>query len=906
MAITYLLLLLVVQFNNLIHGSTISTSTPVPPLQWINLVTTGTKPPPLKDASIGYDDSSRTLILFGGLSESGFAQSQTFLLNLDTLTWSFPSPAPNLPTLNPTERSAAISGCDFAASNRHGFIVIGGLGNNNNPLSDIWEYDFINQFWTQINVSPGGPSPRYGAAGGIDIRTAPQQDRVVPGPNNTFYYAGGYDGSKALPLSDVWRLSVSGTLSSNLPHAVSGSWEFLNTSTLPSRVDIASTVLFQQIVAAGGCSTLSNNDSCATGDSYIINTQTRTANTPGSCPAPRKGASLIPNLNTNSASFATQVFLLLGTFDQSEWSDDGALEKGEVDILDVDTGTWSRILPSGDPGTSGHATYPVPREGAAVISSPGPLVGSSRESLSDTMIFGGRDSSGKYLDDIWVLRSYGGVITPSNQHWTGFGNGVLQTGIGATGAGVTSSYITECAAAISTPTTTSSSSSSSGPATATGSPDSSTSGTPSPFSSQTTDTSRYHKIFAPLSLALLLPSALLFRMFSASGPYLYLSTGIALVAYGMGIAGLVTSFMIIQSSLKRSLPSNFTTLHGRAGLAFAIGLYGVVPAFFIASLLLKKCRIFRSEDKVENIKDRTSSAEKVASLSRRSASAETSAQNPSRPVSPRPRTHSWGPSSLFRLSNEGRSSSDSESNVSSGPHRGFEVTNRSPRRQLAPSDAQSRPLPRNLSDVDWLQRRRSLNAVGELDYAISQVYRTQQLPPTPATIVATPKAAPSDLPSGFDVALHFLFHAFLIALCVISLTAFWTSGSTVFFSVFLVWTLGFYLIIVICAYHGRPAKSLFTVLLLRLRTQKSVPPPDLSVPSSPLADERYPFPNQGPYYHQPAFRATEPFDGPRSAESPEEDEEEEEEVERQMDRREVSIVTVPKRRLWIVNPSNPS
>ena len=85
------LVCLAIAFASLVHSTSVSTSTPSPPLQWINLsgVLTGAKPPALKDASIGYDESTRTLIVFGGESQGGFAQSSTYLY----VTLSTPSPA---------------------------------------------------------------------------------------------------------------------------------------------------------------------------------------------------------------------------------------------------------------------------------------------------------------------------------------------------------------------------------------------------------------------------------------------------------------------------------------------------------------------------------------------------------------------------------------------------------------------------------------------------------------------------------------------------------------------------------------------------------------------------------------------------------------------------------------------
>ena len=54
---------------------------PVPPLQWIeltNLLGGSSVPPPLKDASIGYDDTDKLLLIFGGESQQGFATQNTY------------------------------------------------------------------------------------------------------------------------------------------------------------------------------------------------------------------------------------------------------------------------------------------------------------------------------------------------------------------------------------------------------------------------------------------------------------------------------------------------------------------------------------------------------------------------------------------------------------------------------------------------------------------------------------------------------------------------------------------------------------------------------------------------------------------------------------------------------------
>jgi hypothetical protein len=94
------------------HAQSISTSTPVPPLQWINLtgLLQGPSAPPLKDASIGYDNTTRTLIIFGGESQGGLPQQQTYLCVFSSflapfaflkLSSHFPQSQPRHPRLVP-------------------------------------------------------------------------------------------------------------------------------------------------------------------------------------------------------------------------------------------------------------------------------------------------------------------------------------------------------------------------------------------------------------------------------------------------------------------------------------------------------------------------------------------------------------------------------------------------------------------------------------------------------------------------------------------------------------------------------------------------------------------------------------------------------------------------------------
>ena len=166
--------------------------------------------------------------------------------------------------------------------------------------------------------------------GGIDIATDPVQDPVIAGPNNTFYLVGGTDGSQSFSLSDIWRLDMAGTLSSNLPNDALGSWNQVSIDNLPPRADGAGAVLGQHVVAVGGCNYPSLNESCVLQDSYILDLEANSQKSPQGCPVPRMNPVLVANTNTFSTSFSSQLFLLLGTFNESLWSDNGNLEKGEV------------------------------------------------------------------------------------------------------------------------------------------------------------------------------------------------------------------------------------------------------------------------------------------------------------------------------------------------------------------------------------------------------------------------------------------------------------------------------------------------------------------------------------------------------------------------------------------------
>lgn len=193
------------------------------------------------------------------------------------------------------------------------------------------EYDYADHFWTAINISSSSPPARWGAVGGIDPRTG--DDALV----NTFYMAGGYDGKTIYDLTNVWLFNVSGTISANLPHSVTAVWQenTISGDSIPGRVSMGGTVIGQKIVAVGGCDSASSSQAildstCAVQDSQIIDVAAGLSRSPNACLAPRIDPVVVPNMNTASPSFGTQVFVLLGTFNNTLWDDGGGLNRGEV------------------------------------------------------------------------------------------------------------------------------------------------------------------------------------------------------------------------------------------------------------------------------------------------------------------------------------------------------------------------------------------------------------------------------------------------------------------------------------------------------------------------------------------------------------------------------------------------
>lgn len=345
-------------------------------------------------------------------------------------------------------------------------------------------------------------------------------------------------------------------------------------------------------------------------------------------------------------------------------------------------------------------------------------------------IFGGRDATGRYLSDLWVLRSYRDSVSSSGAQWSGYGDGILQTGADANGSGVTVEYLDTC------------------PTRDDKAPPSNTDGDakggsePPASSSSRLDTGLLHKLLSTLSLALLLASFLLLRnavftsfpidkiaWVSASAAGL-----LTLGAYAIGIAGLVLSFLslkiVSQPEHSAEKAQHLSTPHSQAALSFFLCLYVLSPALLLVSFVISRTRATTPDEA-----SGTTELRRTLSNGTNEKLGNMTPQTPSinglysAPASPRPRTHS---ATHPRRSLEAMSTDGEESTMSGPPRRAFEVLNRPAGRVVrSPGPEpwssslhppQGLPSSRSLGDIDWLLRRRSLNTVVS-DLRLISAYR---------------------------------------------------------------------------------------------------------------------------------------------------------------------------------------
>ncbi len=295
-------------------------------------------------------------------------------------------------------------------------------------------------------------------------------------------------------------------------------------------------------------------------------------------------------------------------------------------------------------------------------------------------------------------------------------------------------------------------------ATSKGSPSSPTSGSPSgsPTSGNdnnnpgnnpgggnqsTTTTSRYntstlHKSLAAVSVALFFPALAFYRLsappVSSARPMesnvgiMYLGIMVGVAAYALGIVGLATAFTSISEVstpvAKRAISSlHLQTPHSKAGLALFAGLYGLVPLLQLVALCLRGPDS-RENEQLESRNRADSTLEKLSENGRATSPSQRSepAMSQSAEGTGKSRIRSWAGIGTW-AGMSGRRSNDSsaiDEQAHTPSKRSFEVVNRPTRQRRASgnslaafSDPRPTHRPRNLSDMSWLDPRRSTSGM---------------------------------------------------------------------------------------------------------------------------------------------------------------------------------------------------
>jgi len=578
-------------------------------------------------------------------------------------------------------------------------------------------------------------------------------------------------------------------------------------------------------------------------------------------------------------------------------------------------------MPDGD-------TVPKARHGAAVVSHASVRVnGQLQDNVADTIVFGGVDGDGNFLNDLWYLRAWPSVVEPSSPRWNN----------------MSVEFIDGCAKPI-LPTSTTTS----GPTTTSSSP---------PTSSVSTQLASWevrpaYEALTSVSVAVILGAFALLRFIPSStkAPHLfarYAAGGLVTVAYVAGVIGFALGFSSMRKTepaaalAKRAeddagfLPTtlskglSFVDLLENdtdlpvAGFAIFLGLY--VSLAVLGLYRLATSRLFR--------RNRRHPPDQLATPEDKSVDTFGRALSPSpapdiaaEPATP-PSVPRSGKDSLMRLlkvkpPQEPPAQAESALSSPTAPSgRSFEVVrnhNRDSGVRLTDGRGghrQNQSFSRMLADVDWMERRRSINAVGELDYALTR--RTPEPQAKEAHFVReTEGHIRPRLPTPTAALISIVFHAFLLAACVFTIISLHDHSPMAAFVVFIIWCTACYITIFIAAWKRLPHTSILATMIDRSRHEVATPVrPELNplqgaVPLPSSSSSRGPYP-----LHPPSHRVASSYDDdrPRRGNTPlrpstdshgsEEmgDDEHQLQLEREMGRRDLVVLSVPRSRLFVTN-----
>jgi N-acetylneuraminic acid mutarotase len=146
-----------------------------PPDIWEEL-TTNTSPEERCDSAIAFADDYSEVFIFGGRIDISVPinADDTWKYNIDLNQWEQLSPIGNPPARRAS--SMAYIGNDI-------ILLFGGLGDGDTRLNDIWEYNIVNNEWTELYPSGSIPTARSNSG------------MTAIGDNKLMIYGGSIDGS---------------------------------------------------------------------------------------------------------------------------------------------------------------------------------------------------------------------------------------------------------------------------------------------------------------------------------------------------------------------------------------------------------------------------------------------------------------------------------------------------------------------------------------------------------------------------------------------------------------------------------------------------------------------------------------------------------------------------------------
>lgn len=384
----------------------------IPVMQWQYLQMSGEIPQGLKDFGFGYNKQANKLIVFGGTTQDNTKSSATYIADLNAMTWTSLQTAQQ-----PGARSDMVYGMDIYAGYRNTFVITGGKGNGNIVYNDTWAFDITYNTWSEITnvTSTSGPVPQmYGAVGGIDTSTQGGSQTI---PNNTMWLTHGTNGSAF--FTDLWAVVFGGTLATS-GNALFVTWTKIPTTkgSLPEGRKVTGGTILPggRLAMYGGCNETTSSD-CATSDVWSLNIGSNSnsgvpnSNSPtwtegGECLGSREGAAMVNNAITGVVSYRAQAISFGGKLPGKLTVD----QDGEIGVYDANGGVWVRVLPQGDPTRTNNNSYPKVRSGARMIAIDSTPLGGNTSSPSIVM-FGGEGLNGvtSFYNDMWVLRLTGAV-----------------------------------------------------------------------------------------------------------------------------------------------------------------------------------------------------------------------------------------------------------------------------------------------------------------------------------------------------------------------------------------------------------------------------------------------------------------------------------------------------------------